>query len=328
MNKRLGTVETSEQLIQELYIELKRKVNDWAAVTHQTSQARMGYVGQHLVSVVTGYPGGRSGARGKDLVLPNGEFAEIKTCYRIDQLGRCNSCGSVVSSIESECPNCGSDNLKRNDDSKWLISVRHDDEFVKVLDDRYYFLVLFDFVDLRSPNAIRATIWRADTKTPGFAYCMIDYYLNIRANSKSKAPFNLWPYQLKFDLLRAELIYASVITDNSINTKIFPGRDSSTETKLKPLQEYARASNLTDDAVTRFAELLQLDMQNGKKKTTLLQLQNQIAAQDIPNRLVADTLAYAMYYPNIENLILGLPNRLQAQVQEITATILAAMESR
>jgi hypothetical protein len=63
MNKQLGTVEASEQLIQELYIELKRKVNDWASVTHQTSQARMGYVGQHLVSVVTGYPGGRSGAR-------------------------------------------------------------------------------------------------------------------------------------------------------------------------------------------------------------------------------------------------------------------------
>ncbi len=328
MNKRLGTVEASEQLIQELYIELKRKVNDWAAVTHQTSQARMGYVGQHLVSVVTGYPGGRSGARGKDLVLPNGEFAEIKTCYRIDQLGKCNSCDSAVSSIEPECPNCGSDNLKRNDDSKWLISVRHDDEFVKVLDDKYYFLVLFDFVDLRSPDAIRATIWRADTKTPGFAYCMIDYYLNIRANSKSKAPFNLWPYQLKFDLLRAELIYASVITDNSIETKMFPGRDASTESKLKPLQEYSRSSNLTDEDVASFAALLRLDMPAGKKKTTLLELQNQIAAQDIPNHLVADALAYAMYYPNIGSLILGLPDRLRAQVQEITANILAAMQSR
>jgi hypothetical protein len=157
---------------------------------------------------------------------------------------------------------------------------------------------------------------------------MIDYYLNIRANSKSKAPFNLWPYQLKFDLLRAEIIYASVITDDAIETKMFPIRDPSTESKLKPLQEYARSSNLTDKAVASFASLLRLNMPAGKKKKTLLELQNQIAAQNIPNHLVADALAYAMYYPNIESLILGLPDRLRAQVQIITANTLAAMQSR
>ena len=78
----LGTVEASEALITDLYIELWRRVNQWAAVTHQTAQARMGYIGQHLVSVATGYPGRRSGARGKDLILSDSEHAEIKALLR------------------------------------------------------------------------------------------------------------------------------------------------------------------------------------------------------------------------------------------------------
>ena len=86
---RLGDVRSSEKLLGDLYIDLRIRVNMWAAVTQQTSQARMGCVGQHLTSVATGFPGGKSGARGRDLVLPNGEYAEIKTCYRVDQLGQC-----------------------------------------------------------------------------------------------------------------------------------------------------------------------------------------------------------------------------------------------
>ena len=62
---QLGTVDASKQLIQDLYIDLRKKANQWASITHQTAQARMGYVGQHLVSVVTGYQGGRSGQEAK-----------------------------------------------------------------------------------------------------------------------------------------------------------------------------------------------------------------------------------------------------------------------
>ena len=68
LNYTLGTIEASEALIKDLYIDLRAKVNAWSKITQQTPQARMGYVGQHLVSVVTGYPGGKSGARGYDLI--------------------------------------------------------------------------------------------------------------------------------------------------------------------------------------------------------------------------------------------------------------------
>ena len=75
-------------------------------------------VGQHLVSVVTGYPGGKSGARGYDLVIDDERHGEIKTCYRVDQLGSCNACGAVVSSLETECAVCRSTSINRKDDSK------------------------------------------------------------------------------------------------------------------------------------------------------------------------------------------------------------------
>jgi hypothetical protein len=157
---QLGSFESSELLIRELYIDLRNKVNKWANITKQTAQARMGYIGQHLTSIVTGYPGGRSGARGYDLVISDNEYGEIKTCYRVDQLGKCNKCQAVVASIEETCHMCGSDDIKRNDDSKWLIGMQHDEEFSRILEPKSYFLVLFDFVDLNNPNEIRASIWR------------------------------------------------------------------------------------------------------------------------------------------------------------------------
>lgn len=157
---RLGDVGSSEALIRELYIDLRRRINAWAAITKQTAQARMGYVGQHLVSIATGHPGGRSGARGKDLVISDTEYGEIKTCYRVDQLGACQSCGAVVASIEFECSGCGSENVLRKDDSKWLISIRTADEYDRILEPKHYYLVLFEFVDITKPETIRASIWQ------------------------------------------------------------------------------------------------------------------------------------------------------------------------
>ena len=50
----LGDLASSEKLIFDLYIDLQERINKWSSVTQQTAQARMGYVGQHLTSVVTG----------------------------------------------------------------------------------------------------------------------------------------------------------------------------------------------------------------------------------------------------------------------------------
>ncbi len=314
-NYTLGTVEASEQLINDLYIELRKKVNKWASITHQTAQARMGYVGQHLVSVATGCPGGRSGARGKDLVLPNDEHAEIKTCYRVDQLGKCNDCEAAVAAIEDSCPRCGSTDLKRNDDSKWLIGIRHDEEFAEILTPKYYYLVLFEFTDLTSPDTIQSSIWRVVPTVPGFAYCMIDYYRNIRAASKSKAPFNLWPFQLKFDLMRPVLIYRSQITkEDDVQTMIFPGRDSEQLHALHQLPRYSQSRNLTVGKILSFAESIGANIEHPNNKRRLLeQIQRFLDESHLTTEITMDSLSKALYWPDIEQHIEGLPEGLKAR---------------
>ncbi|HRD49949.1 MAG: MamI family restriction endonuclease [Candidatus Competibacter sp.] len=312
-NYTLGTVEASEQLINDLYIDLRKKVNQWASITHQTAQARMGYIGQHLVSVATGYSGGRSGARGKDLILPNNEFAEIKTCYRVDQLGKCNNCGAAVSGIEAYCPECNSTNLKRNDDSKWLIGIRHDEEFATILEPKYYYLVLFEFTDLKLPDTIRASIWRVDPTVPGFAYCMIDYYKNIRAASHSKAPFNLWPFQLKFDLMKPILIYRSYVTkEDKVQTEIFPGRDAEKLNLLQPLFTYSQSQNLTQEKIVCFARSIGAEISPTDNKRRLLEhVQRFIDESNLNPDLVIDKLAEALYLPETQSYLKDLPHSLR-----------------
>ena len=284
----------------------------------------MGYVGQHLVSVVTGHPGGRSGARGNDLVLANAEYAEIKTCYRVDQLGSCNRCNSGVASIERHCPVCNSNNIRRNDDSKWLIGIRHENEFAHILEPKSYYLVLFDFVDLQTPDAIRSSIWEVDPKLPGFAYCMVDYRLNIQSNSSSRAPFNLWPYQLKFYLMRPKLIYQSIIStvDDSIDTVVFPGRDKAQKCSLSPLGTYSRSQNLTVEKINFLFEILEVPRGTQllhTKQKMLDYIQSYITEQNMPPAKVADHVATALYYPQIEDRIPDLPEPLKGKILDLSA---------
>jgi len=123
----------SEQLLKDLYLNLRQNLLKWANLTNQTPQARMGYIGQHLTSIVTGYSGGKSGARGRDIVINESEFGEIKTCYRIDQVGTCLNCGAKVASFELKCTSCNSNNIDRKDDSKWLITIKDEKELKELL---------------------------------------------------------------------------------------------------------------------------------------------------------------------------------------------------
>jgi len=313
----LGTVAASEHLIFDLYIDLRRRVNSWASITHQTAQARMGYVGQHLVSTVTGYRGGRSGARGKDLILPDDKYAEIKTCYRVDQLGKCNNCNARVASSELSCPECGSKNLQRNDDSKWLIGIRHDQEFSSILEPKCYYLVLFEFTDLNSPDTIQSSIWQVESNVPGFALCMIDYYKNIRSASKSKAPFNLWPYKLKFDVMRPLLIYRSHITkDDSVITRLFPGRDKPLLHRLRPLRKYSRSSNLKKEKILQFAEYMRCSVDSSSNKAKLLGgIQDFIDKTQLSPHMVADNLARALYQSDIQAHTSALPPQIRKEIE-------------
>lgn len=318
----LGTIEASEQLIHDLYINLRNEVNAWSSITLQTPQARMGYIGQHLVSVVTGFPGGKSGARGYDLVMGNGHYGEIKTCYRVDQLGACGNCGAVVSSLEKKCSVCGSTNIIRKDDSKWLIGIQHDQEFCEVLDPYRYYFVLFEFEEICNPenNNILASIWEVDPTVKGFGYCMMDYYVNIRAKSSSKAPFNMWPHQFKFALTQPELIYQSLIKeDGSIETRIFPTLNNQYREELCPLGEYSQAKTITPEAAREV--LLKFDPKArtaGRSKRYLLEMTQRLRVlHGISNAELCDAFAEAIYLPLLIPKKALLPARLTRHYPEL-----------
>ncbi len=321
MKYKLGTLEASEALIKDLYIDLRAKVNAWSEITYHTPQARMGYIGQHLVSVVTGFPGGKSGARGYDLVMKNGAFGEIKTCYRVDQLGSCYNCGAVVSSLETRCAACGSTDINRKDDSKWLISLRNEKEFEEVLDPLRYFFVLFEFADLTSKinNDIEATIWEVDPSNKGFAFCMIDYYINIRAKSKSHAPFNMWPHELKFLLTKPTVIYKAIIhNDGKIDTVIFPTKGNSYPNELPNLIQYSRATTMTPGVVQRVIKRLVSDYDSNSTKIENLRALEQIRRNTaLSNAELCDLLADEIYLPLILPLKRDIPSRIRDKFKEL-----------
>lgn len=311
----LGTVAASEAILRDLYIDLRRRLAAWAAVTLQTSQARMGYIGQHLTSVVTGYPGARTGARGRDLVLPEGNSAEIKTCTKVDQLGSCRTCRHAVASIELRCPNlaCQSTDIDRKDDSKWLLSPRSEDDLEDYFDEEWFFFVLFDFADLADPRQINVRIWRVDPRSRGFAYCMVDYVFNIRPNSASNASFNLWPGSVKFSMMSGSLIYSARINeDDTITTMIFPGQVGAPEPiELHPLPNYASTTTLSVSAVRAAGSLLALDL-IGTKRVMLASLEGERQNRPIPREALVGSLLEGAYGPRIEHLRDYLPSEVRA----------------
>ena len=306
----LGKKESSEMLLKDLFVDLRRKVNFWSTYTEQTPQARMGYIGQHLVSVVTGYKGGKSGARGYDLVLPNGEYGEIKTCTKIDQLGKCKECGNAVSSLEIACPSCNSDKIERKDDSKWLIDVRNEKEVLTINDPKYYYFVLFEFENINdSKSDILITIYRVNPKNPGFTLCMLDYWYTIKKRIPAHAPFNMWPHMLKFRLTKPEIIYKARITnDDKIITEIFNNNEPDVE--ILDFDEFSTSRNLDIETITNTFERLGIQkIVSANKKELIKYLKEQIAEKGISNDTLADTISYAMYLPRLKDFIAQIPSK-------------------
>lgn len=301
-----GTPEFAAALLSDLYVQLRRDLQRWASVTHQTPQPRMGYVGQHLVSVVTGLPGGRSGARGDDLKLPDGRAAEIKCCYRVDQLGSCRTCGTAVASIEKICPNaaCGGTSLERRDDSKWLLSPRTEQELRELFIPVRYYLVLFEFADLQRADDIDVRIFEVDPQCLGFSLCMIDYFFNIRAHSSSKAPFNLWPNSPKLYMMKPTMIYWAVIkSDDTIDTRVFPNRDAPTLLSLGDLGDYSGSGTFTEDAIDAVALVRGVNLAHAdlpetashRRRKKLELLQERRVAENWPDDELADDFARAVF---------------------------------
>ena len=76
-----NNLEKIENFINEIIIAPKHALKRWAVITNQTPAAKIGYIGQHLTSLITGVQGTGSGARGDDLA----DGSEVKSCNKVDQ---------------------------------------------------------------------------------------------------------------------------------------------------------------------------------------------------------------------------------------------------
>lgn len=207
-----------KELLRELVLSPRVDAIKWSKITKQTPNMKIGYPGQHLASLVTGIEGKRTGARGDDLK----DGSEVKSCSRVDQLDSCNDCKARVLRIESVCPECGSSNLKRMDDSKWLFTIRSESELTlltKTIDR--VFLTIADYPEFSKNNfeSIRFQafeIWNRTERHKNFSVLMENYFHKIflehikRNPNKTPAPKNFWPYSYQFYLCNPVKVFEAV----------------------------------------------------------------------------------------------------------------------
>ena len=256
-NKNLITIKDNEILIKEFLYEViysqRTVMHKWSEITNQTPNLKIGYPAQHLASLITGVKGTGTGARGDDLE----DKSEVKSCSRVDQADKCQNCGNNVLRTQKMCSHCKSTNIKRNNDSKWLIGIRNDAELDMYLNKipRMVF-ILADYPEFDEGNfeKIQFTtyeIWNQSDRAANFRLVLQNYYqkiylpkLNSKASNKgSIAPLNFWPYQFIFYMSNPIKTFHAIIDFSKQNDKVIdidyyvkPEEDrSNLESELMPI---------------------------------------------------------------------------------------------
>lgn len=204
--------------IKEIIVNPKQTLKKWSEITRQTPSFKLGYIGQHLASLITGVQGTGSGARGEDLC----DGTEVKSCNKIDQLDKCKECGGRVLRYEELCPNCNSNNIDRKNDSKWLFSIRSEQELNQYKELDRILLILIDYPEFKENNFndIRISayeIYPKEARCNVFNKLIDNHFYNIylpKINKKGKAnPMNLHPFSYQFYKCNPTLIFQCKIKD-------------------------------------------------------------------------------------------------------------------
>lgn len=217
-----------KNFLHEVILEPRVRMLKWSKVTNQTPNLKIGYPGQHLASLITGIPGTATGARGEDIA----DGTEVKSCSRVDQVDKCLECDHNVMRCQTTCPNCGSQNIRRNNDSKWLIAVRNKKELDLYLNKipRMFFLISdypnFEQSDFSTLRFSAYEIWNQSSRAQNFRTLLNDYYSNIFLEhikhdaQKTPAPKNFWPYSYQFYLCNPIKTFECIIHDSNNDPKV------------------------------------------------------------------------------------------------------------
>lgn len=214
-----------EQFLDEVIVKPKTTLKKWSKITNQTPAVKLGYIGQHLASLITGIPGTGSGARGDDLE----DSSEVKSCNKINQVDKCTECNGRVMRYEKTCSACGSDKIDRKDDSKWLFSIRSQEELDQYLNMDRVVLLLMDYPGFASNNFndIRISVFEIypkEDRMKVFGELLKNHYKNIylpKLNDNEKTnPMNLHPFSYQFYKCNPILTFSCIIYNIETDPKI------------------------------------------------------------------------------------------------------------
>lgn len=222
-----NNLELIKEFINDAVVNPRGVMKKWSLITGQTPAVKIGYVGQHLASLITGVPGTGSGARGDDLI----DGSEVKSCNKVDQVDKCNDCGAHIMRYETKCSSCQSTNINRKDDSKWLFSVRDEHELHQYLNLDRILLILMDYprFDIGDYSSIRISafeIYPREDRMKVFSNLIKNHYYNIylpKITGKMKEgltkgnPMNLHPFGFQFFKCNPILTFSCTI--ENIDTK-------------------------------------------------------------------------------------------------------------
>lgn len=214
-----------ENFINDVIIIPRRSLRYWSNITNQTPAAKIGYIGQHLASLITGVRGTGSGARGDDLA----DTTEVKSCNKVDQADKCRCCGHRVMRYDVKCPNCDSEDIERKNDSKWLFSIRDEYELDQYKNLNRILLLLMDYPgflnnDFSDIMISAFEIYPKENRMNVFNQLIDNHYRNIyrpKADEGKKTnPMNLHPWSFQFYKCNPILVFQCVITDIDNNPEI------------------------------------------------------------------------------------------------------------
>lgn len=196
------------ECIWDLYIIPRKKLCEWSERTEQTSHTKIGYIGQHLASVLLNIKGTKTGARGNDCV----DGTEVKSCSRVNQSDKCYRCKINMLRSDRQCPKCHeTDRIFRNNDSKWLFTIRSEDELYSYLNLDRLLLIVEEYpeFDKQNFNDISITVYEIYPKKDicrNFARMLKIYFSEIytpnfqKYPKKIPAPKNFWPNSFQFHM--------------------------------------------------------------------------------------------------------------------------------
>ncbi len=159
----------AKRLLEEQVVEQRKKLNNWSAITAQSSQIDTGYIAQHLVSLQTQIAG--QGMRGKGDDLRDG--SEVKSANYLDSLDK-----------------------KGAKEPRWNFSAGTERIMERFLEYPSVYLLS---MDLNKHKRVRTRIWKVDvTKHEVLKARYTEWmekkgYPKFKANKKKSVNFQLFP---------------------------------------------------------------------------------------------------------------------------------------